>query len=248
MTRPSSLRTRAIAGRLALCALVFLPSLATAQSVRKGKRGDELEDRIPAVSGPLFLKAGRHELSPLLSLSLADAFRQKLAGGLAYTYHVQEAFALSARGAYTLLDRDAGAVQVCPTQDSCSGPGDAALDGLPGNLTLLATLSGEVSPLYGKLNIIAEKVLHFDVFGSVGVGVVGYKSAGGGDAAIGLAFPLAVGQRFFIGRWFALRLEFSDLLYTQVDSGGDRHLRGQVSFTLGFSFFFPTTFNARSVR
>jgi len=224
------------------------PTAALAQSVRKGKRGDELQDRIPAVSGPLFLKAGRHELSPLLSLSLADAFRQKLGGGLIYTWHLEEHFGLSLRGAYTVFERDAGAVQVCPTQDSCKGPDNATLDRLPGNLTLLATASGEVSPLYGKLNIIAEKVLHFDIFASVGVGVVGYRSSGGSGSSIGLAVPLAVGQRFFVSEWFALRLELSDLLYTQVDVGGDRHLRGQIGFTLGFSFFFPTHFDARSVR
>lgn len=219
-----------------------------AQSVRRGKRGDELEDRIPAVSGPLFLKEGRHELSLLASLSLADAFRQKLAGGLIYGYHVKEAFAFSLRASYTLLARDAGAVQVCPTQDACSGPGDEVLDRLPGSLTYLFTASGEVSPIYGKLNIIAEKVLHFDLFASVGAGVVGFVDARGGGQGMGLAVPLALGQRFFFGQWFALRIELSELLYTQPDANDHTRLRGQLGLTASASFFFPTTFSYRRPR
>ncbi|MDF1565376.1 MAG: outer membrane beta-barrel domain-containing protein [Deltaproteobacteria bacterium] len=240
-------RTSLLAALVGL--LLLSASPASAQSVRKGKRGDELQDRIPAVSGPLFLKAGRHELSPLVSLSLADPFRRKLGGGLYYAWHLQEYFGLSARVSYNFLATDSGAVQVCPTPDSCSGPGDDALDTLPGNLTLVAALSGEVSPLYGKLNIIAEWVIHFDIFGSVGAGVVGFQSASAApEAALGLAVPLSVGQRIFFNEWFALRLEFSDLLYTQKDVNEGRRLRGQLAFTASASFFFPTTFSYRSAN
>jgi outer membrane beta-barrel protein len=91
-------------------------------------------------------------------------------------------------------------------------------------------------------------VIHFDVFASVGAGVVGYKSTDGSGSSIGLALPLAIGQRIFLNEWFALRVEFSDLLYTQVDSNDERHLRGQLGFTVGASFFFPTTFSYRSAR
>ncbi len=243
MSGPRFLSTLVVTLGLALA----LVSPATAQSVRKGKRGDELQDRIPAVSGPLFLKAGRHEISPIFTLSMADAFRQKAGGGLYYAWHLQEHFALSLRGGY-MKGFSSGAVQVCPTQETCEGPDAVTLDRLPGNLTFMATGSGEVSPLYGKLNIIAEWVIHFDIFASVGAGVVGYGNTSGTGTAMGLAIPLAVGQRIFIGEWFALRVEFSDLLYTQVDNNDERHLRGQLGFTLGASFFFPTTFSYRDAH
>lgn len=226
-------------------ALVAVPLAAQAAEPRIGKRGDELEDRIPAVSGNLFIKQGRHEIAPVFDLSLADAFRQKFIGGLTYTYHLTENWAATARVGYTFATATSGAVQVCPSPAECGPPSEADLDRLPGNLQLVGGVLAEFSPLYGKINFIAEKVLHFDVYLTGGLGLAGYKLVKDGADASGLApgVLLGVGQRFFANEWIAVKLELLDLVWLQPTAKSDGQLNNQLMFTLGASFFFPTTFS-----
>ncbi|RMG16843.1 MAG: outer membrane beta-barrel domain-containing protein [Deltaproteobacteria bacterium] len=216
---------------------------ARAAEPRTGKRGDELEARIPAVSGRLMTKAGRHELAAVLDLTLADAFRQKLLGGLTYTYHLSEVWGLTLRGGVTLLSLPSGSVAVCPTPAECGPPDDAALDELPGNVGFLGGLLGEFAPIYGKLNIIAENVLHFDFYATAGVGAVGYTlvpRAGGDRSGLSPALLLGVGQRFFFAGWLAVKVEVLDFLYPQTTAAGDGQISNQLALTVGFSFFFST--------
>lgn len=238
---------RALTAALLASLLVF-PALAQddEESPKRLKRGDELEERIPAVSGHLFLKAGRHEIAPMANLTLADPFRQKLIAGVSYTYHLNEYFAGSARFGVTSVSWGSGAVQVCPTPDECDGLGGGQLDQLPGNVTFFGTASVELSPLYGKLNFIAETVLHFDIYLTAGIGAVGYTIDGGSGVSPG--FPIGVGQRFFVNEWFAVRLEWLDLLYFQPTSKKGSALRNQMVFTLGASLFFPSSFAPRVVQ
>src|SRR5262249_57098968 len=59
-----------------------------------------LRERIPPVSGHLFRKKGRFELSPSASLSIKDAFFTKYMLGLALTYHAWETFGFCAHFTY----------------------------------------------------------------------------------------------------------------------------------------------------
>ena len=238
-------RLRAMACLVA--ALASVPAFAS--EPRHGKKGDELEDRIPAVSGALFLKAGRHEITPIFDLSLADAFRQKLMVGLAYSYHFSEVWAATGRFSYTVLSHGAGAAKVCPTPEQCGAPTPAELDTLPGNLKLQADLAVEFSPIYGKVSFIAEKVLHFDVYATVGLGLTGYGLTKDGVDKSGMSpsVVMGVGQRYFLDSWLAVRLELLDSLYFQPTGKVASQLSNQMMFTVGFSFFFPTTFTYKPV-
>lgn len=229
---------------IAILAAVLVCLPAHASKPRHGKKGDELSDRIPAVSGALFLKAGRHELTPIFDLSLADAFRQKLMVGLAYSYHFSEVWAVTGRFSYTVLSHGAGAAKVCPTPEQCGAPTAAELNTLPGNLTMQGDVGIEFSPIYGKVSLIAEKVLHFDVYLTLGGGVTGYGLIKNGADASGMSPSLlaGVGQRYFIDSWLAVRLELLDTVYFQPTGKVASQLSNQMMFTVGLSFFFPTTF------
>lgn len=225
--------------------LLVVPLAAVAAEPRTGKRGDELEDRIPAVSGSLFLKDGRHEFAPVFDMSLADAFRQKYMGGLTYTYHVTEHWAATARVAYTLGTTTSPAVQVCETAATCRSPNDAELDALPGNLRLVSGVMAEFSPIYGKINFIAEKVLHFDLYATAGVGLASYGLvlADGDRSGMSPSLMLGVGQRYFVNEWIAVKLELLDMIWFQPTAKADTQPNNQLMFTLGVSFFFPTSFS-----
>jgi outer membrane beta-barrel protein len=230
--------------------LVLVAAPASAQTEeRRDLRGDELRERIPAVTGHLFLKRNRHEMAPLANVSVADAFRRKYIGGLAYTFHYDDHLGFTLRGGYSLAMTQSGSAQICTSPGVCRPPTDEELDTLPGNLNLVASVSGEFSPIYGKINLIAERVLHFDLYATAGLGAATYTFFRGGEDLSGFSptLLLGVGQRFFVNQWIAVRLEILDVIYAQptgktANRARDSAIQNQFLFTAGVSFFFPTTF------
>jgi hypothetical protein len=71
-----------------------------------------LKDRVVPVSGHLFLRKGRFELSPSATVSIRDAFFTKYILGGTLTYHIAETWAVSLRGGYS-IPIVSGAAQIC---------------------------------------------------------------------------------------------------------------------------------------
>src|SRR5262245_30143168 len=167
--------------------LLLSPAAARAQDDSEGtdvgaidREAGPLRDRIKPVSGHLFLKTGRVEISPAASMSVRDAFFSKYAFGGSLTYHFTETLALGVRGAY-VIDVISGAAQFCTVDPmtrarSCRSPTYAELDGVaPGQISLLGGVDFQWAPIYGKLSLLAEQFLHFDIYGILGGSAVGYR-------------------------------------------------------------------------
>jgi len=241
------------------CGLALLSAAARAQEGSEGadtgaidREAGPLRDRIRPVSGNLFLKAGRFELSPSASVTVRDSFFTKVAFGGSLTYHFAESFALGLRGAYA-LPLVAGSAQICTVEPgtsnrTCRSPTYAELDGVaPGQITALGGVDLQWAPLYGKLSVLAEQFLHFDIYAIAGGAAVMYRGppeAAGGPVRSLLAPGLnaGAGMRFFLNRWITVRGELRDLVYFENLTGGGSSLRNQLLFELGVSFFIPTTF------
>jgi outer membrane beta-barrel protein len=211
-----------------------------------------LRERISPVSGKLFSKAGRFELSPSATASLADPFFSKYIFGGALTYHLTEWLGVGVRGGYS-LPTISGAAQVCTTETTSAGavrgcrtPTVAELNGrAPGQITLLGGVDLQLSPVYGKISVLAERFLHFDLYGVGGLGVVQYvapTAAGGAAPQIAVGFNVGAGMRFVVSRWITVRFELRDLIYPEyvqpLPAVSQRH---QLLFELGVSLFFPTS-------
>jgi outer membrane beta-barrel protein len=206
-----------------------------------------LRERVRPVSGHLFRKKGRFELSPSAALSVKDAFFTKYMLGAAFTYHIWETFGLSAHFNYA-FPVVAGAAQVCNRDPNagavgCRSATMSELDGhAPGQINMIGGLEGQWAPLYGKFSLFAESFVHFDIYALAGVAMVRYTGVGsssqttvGGNAGLGL--------RLFLNRWLTLRTELRDLVYREnVTPLPSTQLRQQIVFELGFSLFFPTVF------
>lgn len=207
-----------------------------------------LRDRIQPVSGHLFLKKGRVEISPSVNFSLRDAFFTKYVFGGTLTWFPTETLGFGIRGGYS-LPVIAGSAQICtidtndPTVRGCRPPTADELDGrAPGQITLLGGADVQWAPIYGKFSILAEQFLHFDLYGIGGVSAVQYI---GPESQNYLTFGgnVGAGMRLFVNKWMSVRTELRDVIYieqTQGDPSSD--LRHQLFFELGFSFFFPNTF------
>lgn len=233
------------APRAALAAASAKPA-AKAGAKEAEKEADEgasskagkLEDRIPPVSGNLFKKEGRFEISPTFGLSLADAFFQKYTFGLKLSYHASESLSFGAFATYA-LDTVGGAVSVCRSS-VCASPTMDDLKEVPGKLGLLAGAEVGWAPLYGKVNLFAEKVLHFDTGVLAGVSVIQYAAPNGAMSTT-VGGHLGIGQRYFITSFMTLRLELRDYIYSAeikpLGNNQNSKIENQLMLEIGLSLF-----------
>jgi len=251
---------RALSGLFLLLGLV-LASSAFAQQTTEQEAGDvsevdraaqgPLRERIAPVSGKLFSKGGRFEISPSVTLSLADPFFTKYVFGGALTYHLIDSLAIGLRGGYS-LPTISSAAQICTTETTgtntvrgCRSPLFEEVNGrAPGQIRLLAGADLQWAPIYGKVSLLAERFIHFDLYAVGGVAAVQYIGPTATNIGPNLTVGgnVGVGMRFFVNSWVSVRAELRDLIYVEnVQPVPDTQLRNQLLFELGVSFFLPTT-------
>jgi len=240
--------------RLALAALLLAGPPAAARAASKA---DAFEGKIPPVSGQLYRKAGRLELTPMGSLSLNDAFFTKTFGGLKLGWHLTEFLSVSVQGQAGAASR-AGSAVVCPANQGCHPAGRAELWQVPGRIEWMAGLEVAWAPVYGKLNVLAEKVAHFDLALLAGADWISHgevlaageavtlAAAGGAPGSVGtVGGHVGLGVRLFLSEAVALRWELRDYVYgvkvPNVQEGGAARLdlQNQLFTELGVSVFFP---------
>jgi outer membrane beta-barrel protein len=232
-----ALRRAALAA--ALAAAAALPGAAAANSA-----ADAFGGRIPPVSGQLHTKAGKLEVTPTFLVSLNDAFFSKYFAGAKVGWHLSEALSVSASVAAGAA-RATGSTTVCPGNEGCHPASRAQLNQVPGELKSLTGLEVAFAPVYGKLNVFAEKVIHFDLSLLAGADLVRYRgvlpaaAANAGESpGVENAFGghLGLGARVFLSRSLALRLEVKDYLY-RVPELAESTLQNQLFAEIGVSFF-----------
>jgi outer membrane beta-barrel protein len=200
------------------------------------QEGGSLSDRIPSVSRKLHVKDGRMELTlfPLTSISLNDAFYQKLGGGLGIGYHLNEFFSLQLAATYSLNleNSNASAYTIAPGQNSV----------IPyaGKRTLLVNADLDWAPVYGKVSLASEWIMHFDTYLCAGFAAIGGEQVKGSSFAFGM--DVGLGFRLFFSRSIALKCELKDVIvFTDKVSYGEvsrSDVQNQLLFNLGLSFMF----------
>ncbi len=233
-----------LAAALSALVLAAAPAPASAQS----SKADAFAGKIPPVSGQLYRKTGRIELTPTFNMSLNDAFFSKYFGGLKATYHFGEQLAAGLHATGGLTTKTSSAV-VCSPTTGCANADAAMLRQVPGRIRYIVGAEVAWSPVYGKLNVLAEQVAHFDLSIFAGPDLVAYdevlskvasetqtpgvKSSVGGHVGLGM--------RVFLTEWMAARLEFKDYIYAvNVPNGGiGTDVQNQLFTELGLSFFLP---------
>lgn len=237
-------------------ALLLAPRLAAAS------KADAFENKIQPVSGHLMLKSSRFELTPTANLSLNDAFFNKYLFGVKGTYHLGEQTFLSAQvvGGFS---SPTGSAVVCPAGKGCATASSEQLYQVPGNIKLMGGAEFGWAPIYGKLNMLGEKVLHFDGYVVAGVDYISYQDvlakadaqsaakAGSAPGSVGsVGGHVGLGMRIFMNEFAAVRLEMKDYIYA-VSIGNLKDINGspisdvqnQLFAELGVSFFFPLHFS-----
>ena len=231
---------RAISRWCLLAATALLPQLARASAA------DAFENRIKPVSGQLYTKAGKIEITvPAAELSLNDAFYSKYLLAAKVGYHFSEYLSVAVTGAAGLTSTT-GSTTVCPNNAPCRPAADWELYRVPGQIRWMAGAELAWSPIYGKLNLFAEKAIHFDLSLLGGADLISYRGvvpdataaspAPGNATAVG--GHLGVGARIFLASSVALRLELKDVVYA-VSTLSTGKVQTQLFADVGLTFFLP---------
>jgi outer membrane beta-barrel protein len=226
---------------LLACALLAAPGGAAA-----APPADAFGGRIPPVSGRLYSKAHKIEVTPVANLSVNDAFFSKYLFGGKVGWHFSESLALS--GSFTTgTARATGSTAVCRGNEGCEPASPAQLYQVPGYVQSIGALEVAFAPVYGKLNLFAERVLHFDLSLLAGADWIRHREVlSAVDANAGrrpgtrnaLGGHVGVGARVFFLRFMALRVEVKDVVYS-VPVLGESKLQHQLLTEMGVSFFLP---------
>ena len=191
-----------------------------------------MQDRIKAVARKTFLKTGRFELEPNMMFTVNDPFIRSFAAGGRVSWHINEAFALEVGGGYI----PPFFVQKLEPVDLLRK--ELALINADNTLFALADVGLTFSPLYGKMAVFGDGIIHFDGFVSAGVGA----TFDNGADVVHPAMNVGVGGRIFLTRWLVLRGDLRDYIYPQ-DTAGISTLQNLVFVSVGLGFYFPLDFD-----
>jgi outer membrane beta-barrel protein len=226
-----------------------------------GEKDVALGDKVKAVQRKGFLKKGRFEVEPVFSATLNDAFYQKFGGGLRLAYNLGDTFALALRGITYRQPAwsNPGNWQPAPIQTNYAREGKIAFGGqlLSSQIYDQLMLDGIWSPIYGKIAVLENHIVHFDMFLTAGFGLVWTATSyaprdnaglgpAPGSAVVGgskLGVDLGAGMRFYPKDWLALEAGLIATVYPdQPVASLPATLQRVFAVNLGVAFFFPFHF------
>jgi outer membrane beta-barrel protein len=212
---------------------------APAGGVPFSEKDVALGDKVKAVQRKGFMKRHRFEVEPQFSLSINDPFFQKFGGGLKVAYNIEDAFAVAVRGTYFK-----------PIRADAVREGKLAYQSqlLTSQVNQLLMLDGVWSPVYGKASFLNKNIIHFDLYLQAGFGLAwSATSVAPRNEGPHLATDLGGGLRFYPKEWLAFDLGLNATLYPdQPEKAVPGTVQKIFVANLGFSFFFPTTFDYRN--
>lgn len=237
-------------GRMLARAAALSLALAALPGTARASEADAFENKIAPISGQLYRKASRFELTPTIDLSLNDAFYSKVLFGVKLGYHFNELWSVD--GSFAAgPSSGSSSLMVCPTNAGCTAATNAQLYQLPGKIRSIAGVELAFSPVYGKLNVLASQVVHFDLSLFAGGDWISYQEVlSAADAAAAAAAGrtpadgstigghAGLGVRIFLAEFMAFRLAFKDYLYA-LPIQDKSNLENQLFAEFGLSFFVP---------
>jgi outer membrane beta-barrel protein len=200
-----------------------------AAAERREEKKKALADRIKAVQRKTFLKKKRVEVFPYFGLDLNDPFFQHFLVGGSVAYHVADSLAIEARGGGVFASLEQGAVKLVRVQEG------AICEETCPEFKYHADVDVSWAPLYGKISLLGDTILHFDTYLTAGPGIFGT------DAGLAPAVNIGIGQRYFLTDWLVVRIEVRNYVFIE---SRDNISDVQNLMVLGFSVsgFFPTSF------
>ncbi len=193
-----------------------------------------------------FLKLGRYEASPFLGFVTNDPFINRYLLGGNFLFHPTEIFAFEFSGVFS---PDFGQADWKPITDQLVNENRVSPD--ISKIIFYGTTSFQFSPIYGKLAVLGEDIINFDIFGAFGTGFV--HTADDLEALQAVNDPRAEatasqnhptmnfggGFRVIFSDNFALKLEGRSMIYIETVNSTTLEYKNNLMVQSGVSFFFP---------
>lgn len=253
----------------AAVALAAAPSPAEAGSKPARQALDELnegEKRYNVVQNRFFLKENRFEVAPVGGYVPNNPFARRYVAGLLTAYHFSENFAAEAAFLYSpdLGSNDLKDLTHTLVGIAHEGSPDVAFQQPVDKMVMGATFAARWAPVYGKINILGERVLNFDTYFTAGAGLLSIKEyyatfdeslEGQTEQPTALSAPvnkarvpvnLGIGMDFFLSGSVALKIDARNYLYfdsqPQYDPDNpvdESRLYNNFIASVGVGIFFP---------
>jgi len=223
-----------------------------------------------AIQNRFFLKGSRFEVSPIFGYVPNNPMVRRYTGGLIVGYHFSEQLSASAQLLYSpdLGENDLKGLTNTLVIIAHGGASDVEFQQPVDKMMLGAVFNVMWAPVYGKINLVGELVLNFDLYGTLGLGMITVRKhyarydadavIDEGDAPVSLtdassaevkvAIPLSIGMgtNIFITQSIALKLDARSLFYVdsvpQYDPNNPEdgsRIYNNFLATAGVAIFFP---------
>jgi outer membrane beta-barrel protein len=199
------------------------------------ERDITLDDRVKSVQRKVYLKKNRFELTPMLSVSVNDAYYWKLGASLRGAYYLADTLAVAARGSF---------MQVLPSDEVRTAKRTFQSRIFHSEPQWSAMGDVEWSPVYGKVAFL-NSILHFDGYLLGGVGVVKTESSSvllpdGTQRGLNLAADLGLGMRFVAKDFIAVNVALINTSYVDQPVGSTKGATQNImTLNAGISLFLP---------
>lgn len=220
----------------ALLGVLSIPSASAASSPAKEAMQErkETEKVRDIVQNRFFLKANRFEVSPWAGYVPNNPFAERYVGGATVAYHMSESFAAEGQIFYSpdLNENDLKGLTGTLVQIAHSGDPSVEFQQPVEKMIQGFSAAARWAPVYGKINLLGERVLNFDFYGQGGLGLLSiaeyyarYDDAfdqGQATDPVSLEWQedkvkitanLGVGFDFFLNQTIALKLDARSFIY-----------------------------------
>jgi len=262
-------RSAAPAAALAAAALAIAPTAAAedgpGEEALSEFRGDtKAKD---AIQNRFFLKEKRFEVAPVLGYVPNNPMVRRYVGGVLLGYHFTETFAVGGQILYSpdLGETDLKDLTTVLVDIAHSGDSAVQFQQPLEKMTLAATFSANWAPIYGKINLVGETVLNFDLYGSLGLGMLSINkyqaiyddtanteagespvALSEAEAAVTVPVNIGIGTDFFLNQSLALKIDARSYIYVgdqpQYDPSvpvTEKRIYNNFIASAGISIFLP---------
>jgi len=191
-------------------------------------QGDFKEKNV--VQNRFFLKEKRFELAPVLGYVPNNPMVKRYVGGVLLGYHFSETLGAGAQLLYSpdLGEDDLKGLAKTLVNIAASGESNVQFQQPIDKMTLGATFSANWAPVYGKINLVGETVLNFDLYLSGGLGMLslskdyaiedstaedGVVLQGTSSNQVVVPANVAIGMDIFLTQTLALKIDARSYLY-----------------------------------
>jgi outer membrane beta-barrel protein len=192
-----------------------------------------------------FLKLGRGEFMPYVGIITNDPFIRRILFGGNLGYHVTEIFEIELQGSFA-PNFGEGDWKAITQQIIDANQVSPEISRMMWHLT--ANLN--FSPFYGKVATLGRNSIIFDIYGTLGAGVVGTEDdieliqKEDDERALATAVQIhpgitfGGGLRIAFNKTFALRFEVRSISYINALESTQLELKNNLTLMLGASIFF----------